>query len=397
MAQTEVMPADSSEASATTAKTDSVPVARDSVVISILTCSPGTEVYELYGHTAIRVQRLDAHEDWAFNYGVFNFHTPHFAWRFTLGQCDYMVAACPFRYFMQEYEERGSSVTEQVLNLTSEEAQRLFMLLALNMQPENRVYRYNFLTNNCTTKVRDKVEEAIRGEVVYLQDDRKWTYRQLLHEYTLDSPWAEVGDDMLLGASVDTVLTDRAAMFLPERLMKYCDKAMIYDVLGNRRPLVRETHVLAPLRPQAVQPGFPLSPLMCSLLFLVFCLAVFALEQWMRRMVWGWDILLMLAHGACGLLLTFLLFFSEHPSLDTNWQVWLFHPLPLFCIPWVVRCAIKRRFCLYHYINGAILTLFIVFIAWIPQDFCQIIVPLALALLTRPISYYLYYHRKRHE
>lgn len=387
--------AQSADAVADSTTAEETPASRDSMVISILTCSPGTEVYELYGHTALRVQRLDCGEDWAFNYGVFNFHAPHFAWRFTLGQCDYMIAACPFHYFMEEYVERGSSVTEQVLNLSSEEAHRLFALLVLNMRPENKIYRYNFLTNNCTTKVRDKIEEAVEGEVVYPQDDRRWTYRELMHQYTIDSPWAELGNDILLGATVDTVLTDRTAMFLPERLLKYCDTALIYDQMGNRRPLVAKTQILTPLRPQVVEPGFPLSPLMCSLLFLVFCLAVLALEQWMHRMIWGWDILLMLAHGACGLVLTFLFLFSEHPSLDANWQIWVFHPLPLFCIPWVVRCAVKRKICLYHYINGAILTLFIVFVAWIPQDFCQIIVPLALALLTRPISYHLYYRKNR--
>ena len=46
----------------------------DSVEVSLLTCSPGTEVYSLYGHTAIRVKSYTTAEDWVFNYGVFSFN-----------------------------------------------------------------------------------------------------------------------------------------------------------------------------------------------------------------------------------------------------------------------------------------------------------------------------------
>ena len=46
--------------------------------ISILTCSPGTELYSLFGHTAIRVYDSSNHTDLVFNYGTFDFSTPHF-------------------------------------------------------------------------------------------------------------------------------------------------------------------------------------------------------------------------------------------------------------------------------------------------------------------------------
>mgnify|MGYP000358610719 CR=1 FL=1 len=80
----------------------------DSVEVSLLTCSPGTEVYSLYGHTAIRVKSYTTGEDWVFNYGVFSFNRPNFIWRFTRGECDYQIGALPFAYFAEEYEGRGS-------------------------------------------------------------------------------------------------------------------------------------------------------------------------------------------------------------------------------------------------------------------------------------------------
>ena len=53
-------------------------IVKDTLCISILTCSPGQEVYELYGHTALRVKNISRDEDWVFNYGVFSFNKPNF-------------------------------------------------------------------------------------------------------------------------------------------------------------------------------------------------------------------------------------------------------------------------------------------------------------------------------
>ncbi len=364
----------------------------ENLQFDLLTCSPGTQVYELYGHTALRAtdgKGLDV----VFNYGVFDFKKPHFVWNFVLGKTDYMVQPVPFDIFMMEYEHRGSSVTAQRINLTESEAQQLMRSLMDNVLPENREYRYNYLTNNCTTKVRDMIERAIDGEVKYPKFEKK-TYREFMHQYTDGHPWAELGNDMLLGASVDTILTDRKSAFLPERLMKFYDEAVVYDLEGNSKPLlIGKSHQLIRKRHVPVEPEFPLSPVEALLCFAGLCLLVFGCEIAFKRMIWGFDMLLMLALGAAGVLLTFMLLFSEHPSVDTNWQVWLFNPLPLFCMPWVVWRAIKHQYCLYHLANMALLILFLAFSPWIPQHFAVVTIPLACCLLLRPISYYIHYSR----
>ena len=110
----------------------------DSIRASLITCSPGQEVYSLYGHTALRLQNYTTGEDLVFNYGMFSFKQSHFIWRFVRGQCDYMVAPIPWQYFTREYEQRGSSITEQVLNLTQEEANRMYQKMLEECKPENR-------------------------------------------------------------------------------------------------------------------------------------------------------------------------------------------------------------------------------------------------------------------
>lgn len=360
----------------------------DSITVSLLTCSPGDMVYELYGHTAVLVSVPGRHrpDSVVFNYGVFNFSQPNFIWRFMVGKTDYMLQPVPYGAFKREYTMRGSEIMCQQLNLTQAEAIDIYKSLQQNALPQHSVYRYNFLTDNCTTRARDIIEAGIHGKVRY-KEQPKMTYRRSLHEFTTESPWAELGDDILLGAHTDTLLDDRAMQFLPYHLKSYFDAAYICDSMGTPRPLVQKTTCLLAGQDMPAKPGFPLSPLVCSFVFLGVMLLVAVLEFWMRRMWWFLDLLLMPAVGSAGLLVTFMFLISEHPTMDSNWQVWVLNPLPLFCMPWVVWSAVKHRFCVYHYINAVILLSFLVASPWIPQSLSLVMMILVVSLLTRPLSY----------
>ncbi len=364
--------------------------------VSLLTCSPGDEVYSLYGHTALRVRECDGDADVVFNYGIFSFREPHFIWRFTLGECDYRVTAEPFADFASNYERRGSYVWQQTLNLTQDEAYRLFGSLIENTRPENCTYRYNYLTNNCTTKVRDIVMASIDGHLIINSSfDECNTYRQMMHKYSAGHPWAELGNDILLGADCDTLLSDEAAMFLPFTLAEYFGSAEVVDSSGFRR-LVSGSSIVAGSRAQQAEASSKgVTPYAVANLFLCLCVLVAVMEFRTRKMWWGFDALLMTAVGLSGCLLCFMFFFSLHPTLNSNWQVWVFNPLPLLCMPWVVARAVKRRHCLYHRLSAVALVLFLVSSPWIPQHFCEITIPLAFILLTRNVSYCILYYRER--
>lgn len=366
---------------------------QDSVRVSVLTCSPGPEVYSLYGHTAIRVQQDSIDE--VFNYGVFDFRKPHFTWHFVLGQTDYMIEPLPWKYFIIDYDRRGSSITEQELNLTPSEANCLLAALIENCQPENREYRYSFLYNNCTTKVRDMVEQVVRGSIQYPDTLPHQTAREILHHYTAQHPWAQEGNDLLLGSEMDTILSERAAMFIPENMMQAFDGAYILSTNGDMRPLVRSKKVILEAKQQVVESEFPLSPLQAILVFAAICILILVLEVWTKRLWWLWDVLILLLQGIAGTLLTFMFLFSEHPGVGSNWQVWVFNPIYFIGIPLVIKAATKHRETLWYAFYFAVLALFLLFSPWIPQVFAKITVPLALCLLTRPISYYYFCHRKK--
>ena len=362
--------------------------AEDSIRVTLLTCSPGQEVYELYGHTAIRCQQPNKGLDAIFNYGVFDMSKPHFAWHFVLGQTDYMVQPIPWNYFVRDYEERGSSITEQELNLTPFEAQKLTSLLIENSLPENCEYRYSFLYKNCTTMVRDLVEKVVAGRIQYPDNLPHLTAREILHNYTAEHPWAQEGNDLLLGAEVDTIMSEHAAMFIPENMMQAFGGAFICNPKGDMRPLVKQTAVLLEAKPQVVEKEFPLSPYQAMLVFAAICIVIMLLEFWTNRLFWLWDVLLLLLQGSAGTLLAFMFFFSKHPAVDSNWQVWLLNPIFLIGIPLVIKAAINHKRTLWYAFYFVVLALFLLFSPWIPQVFAKITVPLALCLLTRPISYY---------
>ncbi len=361
----------------------------DSLDVSLMTCAPGQEVYALYGHTAIRVNNYATGEDWVFNYGMFSFNRPNFIWRFTRGECDYQIGAAPFVYFIQEYAERGSAVYQQTLNLTTSEKLRLWALLTENMLPENRVYLYNFFYDNCTTRARDRIEEAVSGEIVYPRSDTVRTYREIVHQYTRRHPWAELGNDICLGCEADRPIGIRQEMFAPFFLMRYFEDAVIKDSAGRVRPLVLSTAQVVEGRQDADDAGSGVSPALCAWGLFVVVLLLTCDEYRRLKCFWWLDALLMTLVGGMGLVVTFLFFFSIHPTVGSNWQIWVFNPMPLLAMPRVVYCAVKGKKTYYHEVNMLVLMFFILFSVWIPQDFCVVVVPLALTLWLRSCSYLL--------
>jgi len=357
----------------------------DSVEISLLTCQPHDEIYSLYGHTAIRFHdtRQGSQMDAAFNYGVFDFKKPHFVLRFVFGLTDYELGAYPYKLFLAEYRHFGSMVTEQVLNLTSEEKRQLREALRENLEPGNNVYRYNYFYNNCTTKARDIIERCINGKIEYAaRKDYMPSYREMVHEMTRNHPWAQFGNDLLLGIQADQPTDTRQQEFLPYNLMYDFDHAQIYEN-GQYRPMVKERRVAVPSGVQIIRDGFPLSPIVCGILLTLIALIIFLIE-WKKKCAFlAWDLLLMIVIGTIGIILTMMLF-SQHPTVSLNLQILLLNPLPWFFL-WPV---FKRRETRYWMISCVLALLFLIGAAF--QTYAAGIQSLALCLLMQ-----CYIHMKR--
>ena len=355
--------------------------ASDSVEVSLLTCAPGTEVYALYGHTAIRYHDLRTGEDLAFNYGVFNFKKPFFSLRFLFGLTDYELGVCPYRYFAEEYRRRGSQVTEQVINMTPLEKAALYKALAVNYQPENREYRYNCLYDNCTTRARDIIERNIQGKIKYVSGEQEQTYREMLHQYNEKYPWAKFGIDICLGLTADLKISKHQQQFLPDYMMIDAEKAQIMSD-GIFRPLVKESRNAVVPGVQIVEQPFPLSPIECAFILLLIAVALMVAELRRKRVFRIWDTILMTLTGLAGIFILALMF-SQHPTTSTNLQILLLNPLPLF---FIVRLWRKKQDRLYWKISLALIILF--FIGGALQDYAEGMTLVAATLLTRCITHF---------
>lgn len=350
---------------------------------SLLTCTPGEKIYELFGHTAIRYVEGDS-IDLVFNYGMFNFNSPDFIYRFVKGETDYELGIDVYRSFEYSYRRRGSAVYEQKLNLTPDETIMLLHSLLENYKPENRVYRYNYFYDNCTTRAKDMIEKAISGTVEFEPIEGRKTYRSIVHQYTAGHPWSELGIDLCIGSQADKPIDTDAMMFAPFYLLDGLKTAGITRDDGSEESLISGTEMI--VSPAHVDNGavsWP-HPLLCA--WVLFAIALVA-GFFLRRKSWIVDSILFLMAGACGCVLAFLVLFSVHPAVSPNYLLFVFHPLHLFLgVPMTVYCGLKKTRPYYHYFNASLIGLFLILWLFFPQEFNNAVFPLALLLLLRSVS-----------
>lgn len=374
----------------------------DSIRISLLTCAPGSEIYSLFGHTALRCENLTTGEDVVFNYGMFSFNTPNFVMRFVKGETDYQLGVIKYPYFEAEYGLRGSTVYQQELNLTSEEKARVVGLLQENYQLANRVYRYNYFYDNCTTRARDKIEQGIAGKVVYPQSGEERTFRSIVREFTAGHAWSALGIDLCLGSEADEPIDERKQMFSPFYMLAFAREATIHRA-DTIVPLVKAEKKLldfegkdAELFEKDEELSLP-SPMTCAIAWWLLTIMVVIVSVRKGKVCWLWDILLYGAQGIGGCVISFLFFFSLHPTVGSNWLVMILNPLPLLYLPIMVYKAVKGQKDAFHGVNVVVLTLFIMIMPFVQQKFNPTVLPLALNLLTCSIGHLIIYYKQNHK
>ena len=360
--------------------------AQDSLSVSVLTCTPGVDLYAKFGHTALRVQNHTTQRDVVFNYGCFDGTANDFALKFMLGQTDYLLEAEPYVHFVERYGYMGNGVTEQVLNLSQEESMQLVYLLLENIQPAHQQYRYMWLYDNCTERARDMVERAVNGKIVYLRAPQEQTIRQMLHQCLEQDAWTDFGIDMILGAEIDQPVDKRIQMFLPAFYSNEVSEAQIERADGSKVPYLTATHQILTDTNESQPTPFLLSPLFVFALLLAASILLFIYEWKHGQYVLWLDVPMHIAQGLAGIIVAFLFFLSEHPAVDSNWLVVVFNPLPLFYAVWLIYCHHQQKQNKLSYINMAVLVIFIVSMAFCPQTFNPAMWLVVLSLFVRSLS-----------
>lgn len=367
------------------------------VEISLLTCSPGKEIYAKFGHTAIRVKDNIKNLDLAFSWGLFDFDTKHFYLKFLQGKTDYMLGVSSTSFFLNHYKERNSSVTEQLFDLNENEKKRFIEALLHNYIPENREYRYNFVFDNCATRPRDMLIRSIDGHFKLIPKLESRTYRSAINSYLGENNWTRFGVDVVLGYQADKFMPQIESMFLPE-IMKYEINSAKNSDIPNRtsRDITKKTQVLVGAQAEEAETlTFWEKPTQVFILLLILVFLISAYEIIFRKpYITAIDSILLAATGIAGIVVFFLMFFSLHPLVQFNFNILWLNPLNLFAAILIWFKRFKIYMFLFQLANLLLVVLALVSVAISLQTF-NLAIFIFIAILMCRYSAWIYRTKKR--
>lgn len=356
----------------------------DGARISLLTGSPGTELYNTFGHSAIRIKDSRQGLDEVYNYGTFDFRTSNFYVKFARGKLDYMLSKETYKQFEAGFRYENRSVVEQVLNLTFDQKEKLYKLILENYKPENRFYRYDFFFDNCATRIRDLMTTAFGAEFTY-NYPKEWetsnlTFRNLIDLYLTNHHWSDFGIDLALGLPTDAVASPSDYMFLPDYLAKGFETASIKRD-GEIIPFAKKGVLIIPRKD--IEPSvFMITPL--KLMWTLFMIGAFLSYLSFKnalRIHW-FDVLYFNVIGLVGWVVFLLWFFTDHIATKDNlnllWAVPVYLPLFFF---WNKLSFTFRKWL--TLVLGGINVIILLFWMVFPQHYHIAFIPLILIIIIR--------------
>jgi len=352
-------------------------------IVYLLTCKQGTEVYSIYGHSALRIVDRYSGTDITYNWGVFDFATPNFTWKFAKGQLDYILDAGSMNNFLRVYfyEERG--VISQRINLEPASVRKLIELINENLKPENVRYRYDFLYDNCATRIRDILEKATDGKMHYPPDvtlSDKRTFRNMIEEYQKPYQWLNFGIKLALGLPCDKKTTFRERMFLPLELQKGLNQTVIFTD-GRMIPLLQNPETIVDYNAPVVTSKVIFAPeIIFTLIFILLMVIIPFIHK--KTIINSIDIFIFFVFSILAALMLFFNFFADHQTTKMNLNIVWLNPFIILCL--ISLIANKASVIWFRFVFFlSVFVLIICFFKISPQDFSMAVVPMCLLLAFR--------------
>jgi hypothetical protein len=361
--------------------------------IAVVTIGPYQgEVWSAFGHSGIMISDSANNINWFYNYGLYDFEQENFILNFAQGLLKYKVGAGYYDRVVQYYKSQNRSIVEQYLNLTLEEKQQFFDFLQKNVRPENAEYLYNYVYDNCATKIRDVAEELypdrIQFDLGYAEKSK--SIRNLMDDYLDYQPWGDFGIDLGLGQQIDQEADPYDYMFLPDYVQKAFDGATISrDSLVV--PFVSETNIVYTPTHEEIKNTI-WTPL--NVFIVLFFLVGFVTNRNFKtgkRSKWI-DVVLFSVVGFIGWWVAFLWFGTEHLSkwnLNILWAIPLHLPMAFF----ISSSKLRRFMKIYFKVIAYWYCLLLIVWAMLPQPLGMALVPLVLAMILR--AFYIGYDFKK--
>jgi hypothetical protein len=348
--------------------------------VSLLTSSPGEDLYAKFGHSAIRITDTLSGQDLVFNYGLFDFNTPGFYVKFIRGKLPYQLGIQRFDAFLNAYIEENRQCRELEINLNEKERLALINFLSVNYLPENREYPYDFFFDNCATRIRDILENKFQANYPDTSLVKKASFRHFLAQYVGQNSWINVGFYLILGLPADAIATFRDEMFLPDYLEKHLENAFLSGQLLAKNKIT----ILYQNQPEKSVSFLP-SPILisCLLFFIALIFTFYHTKRWTKI----FDTVFFSLISLSGMLFVFMWVGTDHFVTHKNMNLLWANPLYILVI-----------FNLYLGKNGKYLLFFLltlnltVLTGWkiLPQEFHIAMIPLIFTSVLR-ISDQLYH------
>jgi hypothetical protein len=359
-------------------------MAQDSsrIRISLLTCTPGDELYSLFGHSALRVIDSNSVTDIVYNYGTFNFDDEGFYLKFIRGKLLYYISIANFEEFKYEYQVTNRGITEQLLNYSGAEKIAIRHALIENLKEENRYYQYDFFFDNCTTRLRDLiVKSKSPNPILPSVMPPNMRFRQAIHQYldAGDQQWSKLGIDILLGAPTDKIMTASDQQFLPGNLMKALDSSQNSSIVVSSKNLYELN------KPIANKSWFTPMIFFGTLLAGFILIHVAFHKKW-PLMLSGLDGLLFFCTGLLGCLLIFMWIGTDHSMTKDNYNLIWALPSHIFISLFINS---KKKGVKKYFLVSAIAGLLVVgtWFFW-PQQLNIALIPFVLLLTFRSLVRY---------
>lgn len=343
--------------------------------ISLLTCGVGEELYSSYGHSAVRVTDTVNGTDLVYNYGSFNFGDPDFYMKFTRGKLPYYLNAETMDSFMSLYVDEGRSVGEQILQLNKTDALAVQAFLKNNLKEENRYYKYDFLFDNCSTRIRDLFATIFNNRINFLPviSNDSMTFRTILNHYERHVHWERFGINLLMSNLVDQKMKSYESMFLPDYLMRGFDVATLdgHKLSGAATVILPAGHLIN-------------NKMNEPLVYAWLLLAVTVLLSFSKKMsipLRFFDVFFFMILGLLGCLMLFMWFGTEHKVCAWNLNLLWAFPLHLIFAFMIPRNS--KNVALYAKYAGWLLIGAIFYNYFASQKYIAEVTPLILLILWR--------------
>tara|TARA_B100001175_G_scaffold230453_1_gene197024 strand:+ start:1319 stop:2479 length:1161 start_codon:yes stop_codon:yes gene_type:complete len=356
----------------------------DNIEFSVITIGPyEDELYSAFGHSGIRYRDKLNNIDLFYNYGIFDFDQPNFYLNFLNGRLLYMVGKYNYQTVENFYINQKRYVKEQVLNLNNSEKIILFNYLEQNIRPENRTYLYNYVYNNCATKIRDILITVYGERITFKKKSDNKTIRALMDKYLKNNKWGDLGIDICLGLEIDKKASYSEEMFLPEYLFNNLEDSFLDDNVN----LISKTNIINSNSPVINKNIF--QPKYIFLLFLIICVFLSFRQIKYSLLYIYFDFTVFFISGVIGVLLIYLWFFTDHLSSFNYNLIWAF-PFNLifsFLLIFNFKSNLTRW---YTIIISAVLFSLLILWNFLPQNLNDILVFFVLGMLLRVFSNYIY-------